>query len=205
MEGVPAVSLLDCIDDEGEVDFALFLQLQRSQMEYIEDMDEWATALVEEEEAAAAAQKNKTDARSVASNRSKRTVKKHNTLLYRDTDGSNKSIWYLNYLENPRPSDAKWNEKFQKRFRMSHESFVELGMMVEASPKFDRWKKKDAYGPVPEKKFHVKICCFQCLLSIFSPSLHQNSHQIISFAYPVPCKAYLCEKRAQKQRHRGMF
>ena len=128
-----------------------FLQLQRTQMEEFDDVDEWMEALAEEDEAEEE-RKQKRDARSVASNRSKRTVKKHNTLLYRDTDGIvkpltwNKSIWYLNYIENPRPSEKKWNEKFRKRFRMPYESFIELGMMAEASPKFDRWKKKDAVG-----------------------------------------------------------
>ena len=151
MEGGYAQSILDCVDDDGEVQMERFLQLQRSQMEEMEDLDEWMIALAEEEDARER-EKNKSDAKSVASNRSRRSVKKRNTLLYRDTDGTvkpltwDKSIWYLNYLENPRPADPKWNEKFRKRFRMPHESFIELGIMAEASPKFDRWKKKDAVG-----------------------------------------------------------
>ena len=144
-------SILDCVDDDGEVQLERLLQLQRSQMEEMEDLDEWMIALAEEEDARER-EKQRSDARSVNTNRSKRSVKKRNTLLYRDTDGTvkpltwDKSIWYLNYLENPRPADPKWNEKFRKRFRMAHESFIELGIMAEASPKFDRWKKKDAVG-----------------------------------------------------------
>ena len=150
MDGFPR-TILDCFDDDGEVHFDRLLLLQMSQMEEMEDLDELLAAVAEEDEVEEERKQNR-DARSVASNRSKRSVKKHNTLLYRDTDGSvkpltwNKSLWYLNYLENPRPTDPKWNEKFRKRFRMNHESFVELGMMAEGSPKFDRWKKKDAVG-----------------------------------------------------------
>ena len=169
-------SILDCVDDDGEVQLERLLQLQRSQMEEMEDLDEWMIALAEEEDARER-EKQRSDARSVNTNRSKRSVKKRNTLLYRDTDGTvkpltwDKSIWYLNYLENPRPADPKWNEKFRKRFRMAHESFIELGIIKlrqiirpkyyikmsfgrvvygigigNPSPKFDRWKKKDAVG-----------------------------------------------------------
>ena len=143
--------MLECIDEEGEVNMGRLLELQRIQMEEMDDFEEWVTALAEEEDAVDRGNQ-KRDARSVTSNRSRRSVKKRNTLLYRDTDGTvkplkwDKSLWYLNYLENPRPGDSKWNDKFRKRFRMPHESFVELGMMAEACPKFDRWKKKDAVG-----------------------------------------------------------
>ena len=127
-------SILDCVDDDGEVQLERLLQLQRSQMEEMEDLDEWMIALAEEEDARER-EKQRSDARSVNTNRSKRSVKKRNTLLYHDTDGTvkpltwDKSIWYLNYLENPRPADPKWNEKFRKRFRMAHESFIELGII----------------------------------------------------------------------------
>ena len=51
MEGGYAQSILDCVDDDGEVQMERFLQLQRSQMEEMEDLDEWMIALAEEEDA----------------------------------------------------------------------------------------------------------------------------------------------------------
>ena len=149
MEALPR-SILDCIDEDGEVDMEMVLFVQRSQMQQMDELDEWAALLAEEEEAEA--KESAAETKSVATSRSKRSVKKHNTLLYRDTDGTvkpltwDKSLWYLNYIENPRPNDSKWNDKFRKRFRMPFEAFIELGIIAEASPKFERWKKKDAVG-----------------------------------------------------------
>ena len=57
-------SLLDCVDDDGEVHMERLFQLQRSLMEEIEEIDEWLTALLEEDERAL---ETKRDARSVAS------------------------------------------------------------------------------------------------------------------------------------------
>ena len=152
MDGIAGLSLLDCFDEEGEVDMERFSHFQRIQMEEFDDIDELVSDLEEEDEEEGD-DKRKRDAKTVASNRSKRSVKKRHTLLYRDTDGSvkpltwDKSIWYLNYIENPKPGEKnRWNEKFRKRFRMQYESFIELAMMAEASPKFDRWKRKDAVG-----------------------------------------------------------
>ena len=149
MEALPR-SILDCVDEDGEVDMEMVLFVQRSQMQQMDELDEWAALLAEEEEAEA--KESAAETKSVATSRSKRSVKKHNTLLYRDTDGTvkpltwDKSLWYLNYIENPRPNDSKWNDKFRKRFRMPFEAFIELGIIAEASPKFERWKKKDAVG-----------------------------------------------------------
>ena len=131
MDGIAGLSLLDCFDEEGEVDMERFSHFQRIQMEEFDDIDELVSDLEEEDEEEGD-DKRKRDAKTVASNRSKRSVKKRHTLLYRDTDGSvkpltwDKSIWYLNYLENPKPGEKRWNEKFRKRFRMQHESFIEL-------------------------------------------------------------------------------
>ena len=149
MEALPR-SILDCVDEDGEVDMEMVLFVQRSQMQQMDELDEWAALLAEEEEAEA--KESAAETKSFATSRSKRSVKKHNTLLYRDTDGTvkpltwDKSLWYLNYIENPRPNDSKWNDKFRKRFRMPFEAFIELGIIAEASPKFERWKKKDAVG-----------------------------------------------------------
>ena len=129
-------SILDCFDEDGEVDMQKVLLVQRTQMQEMDEFDEWVAALAEEEEAEEEA--TVADAKSVATNRSKRSVKKHNTLLCRNTDGTvkpltwDKSLWYLNYIENPRPNDSKWNEKFRKRFQMPFEAFVEARSAIES-------------------------------------------------------------------------
>lgn len=147
----PSCSLIDCLDDEGEIEPERFAAFQRNVLQDMDEIDEWVD-LLHEEELTERGANQKEDAKTVSSVRSKRTVKKRGTLLYRDTDGSvktlswDKSIWALNYLQNPQPNNSKWNEKFRKRFRMAYESFIELSIIVEGNPQFNRWKSKDAVG-----------------------------------------------------------
>ena len=68
MEGIAGLSLLDCFDEEREVDMERFSHFQRIQMEEFDDIDELVSDLEEEDEEEGD-DKRKRDAKTVASNR----------------------------------------------------------------------------------------------------------------------------------------
>lgn len=58
------------------------------------------------------------------------------------------SLWYNIYVEHPNLERPRFHNRFRRRFRMPHASYLELLAKVTESPLFERWKpgKTDAVG-----------------------------------------------------------
>ncbi len=58
------------------------------------------------------------------------------------------SLWYINYVKNPRVHDTRFCDSFRRRFRLPHECFVEFYNALENDEAFLRWHDgvKDAMG-----------------------------------------------------------
>jgi DDE superfamily endonuclease len=58
------------------------------------------------------------------------------------------TAWYMMYVKNPALDSDKFNKKFRRRFRMSHQQFVRLLARVQGHESFKRWlpSARDAFG-----------------------------------------------------------
>lgn len=58
------------------------------------------------------------------------------------------SLWYINYVKNPRIHDTRFCDSFRRRFRLPHRCFVELNNNLEIAEEFSRWHDgvQDAMG-----------------------------------------------------------
>jgi hypothetical protein len=136
-------SLLECILDDGTMDVAKYLQYSARESE----LDELLLKLMVK------AINKKKDKRKVTKKPANRKHK-HLRPYYFDDNGKKiilrprQTLWYMMYVKNPAVDNDKFNKKFRRRFRMSHEQFKRLVERVVGDDSFMRWhpNAKDCFG-----------------------------------------------------------
>ena len=137
-------SLVECMDDNGTLCDVKYLQYSARESERRDVLLRLRLAIIE-------------GSSSSESMKKQRGRRKHKALLpyYFDDNGRKvilrprQTYWYMMYVKSPALDNDKFNLKFRRRFRMSHQQFLILLEKVKtADTFFGRWKSnaKDAYG-----------------------------------------------------------
>ena len=142
----PPLTLQDCLVN-GKVDLARSIYYRRQQDYIVVDNLIVANAIRKKRKLP-----NSPDLTKPRNKRS-RSVKKH-SLLVRNPDGSLRqltsedTLWFLLYCDGV-PQNNRLKRKFRNRFRMPHESFIELHDTIIDHEMFSSWKSNDAAGVKP--------------------------------------------------------
>ena len=142
----PPLTLQDCLVN-GKVDLARSIYYRRQQDYIVVDNLIVANAIRKKRKLT-----NSPDLTKPRNKRS-RSVKKH-SLLVRNPDGSLRqltsedTLWFLLYCDGV-PQNNRLKRKFRNRFRMPHESFIELHDTIIDHEMFSLWKSNDAAGLKP--------------------------------------------------------
>ena len=93
-----------------------------------------------------------------------RSVKRYK-ILVREIDGSLRQIlptdtlWYLLYIQSP-PRNHRLRKIFRRRFRLNHNSFLELSNEISKHSLFARWSNKDGSGA---ESSDIRLLCLGAL------------------------------------------
>ena len=75
------------------------------------------------------------------------------------------SLWWILYIQDPKPENAQWSKTFRRRFRLPYESFLTLLQMVndekdDPNDCFFRWRE---YGVSNRKVSPIELLVLGCL------------------------------------------
>ena len=144
----PPLSLNDCVVD-GELDIARYYIYKR-RVRRETNQNAALNAIINRKRKAAT---NVTPVSKVGKRRRCRSVGKYK-LLVRNQDGTlreflySDTLWYLMYVQYP-PQNNRLRKTFRNRFRLTHDSFVELACDMMNHELFVRWVTKNCASTDP--------------------------------------------------------
>ena len=74
------------------------------------------------------------------------------------------SVWYCNYIADPRPGNKKWEKMFRDRFRLPYNAFLDFVKVCEESEYFEKRSSESGINPYNKRKVTPITLLILCAL-----------------------------------------